>query len=52
MKDKNIRIPYESWALLRAKTVELSLRTGTNITIKSYVNDLILKDLSKKEKEI
>ena len=51
MKDKNVRISWDKWALLRAKTVELSLKTGENITIKGYIDKLIMKDLSKEKKE-
>ena len=52
LEDKNVRISYNVWALLRAKTVELSLKTGENITIKGYIDNLILKDLSKKKEKI
>jgi len=51
MKDKNIRIAYHVWALLNVKTTELTVRTGKLVTIKGYVSNLLLKDLSKKEEE-
>ena len=52
MKDKNIRIKYDVWALVFVKTTELTVRTGKTVTITGYVEDLVLKDLSKKKAEI
>ncbi|GAG64897.1 unnamed protein product [marine sediment metagenome] len=49
-EDKNVRISWKTWALLQAKTTELKIKTGKNITIKGYIDNLILKDLEKKEK--
>ena len=48
-KDKNIRIAYNVWCLLNVKTTELTVRTGKLVTIKSFVSDLVMKELSKKE---
>ncbi|MBA7556506.1 hypothetical protein ES705_49216 [subsurface metagenome] len=50
MKDKNIRISYNVWTLLFVKTTELTVRAGKKVTIKSYIDDLVLKDLSNKGK--
>jgi len=50
-KDKNIRIDYNVWALLNVKTTELTVRTGKLITIKGFVSDLVMKELSKKEEK-
>ena len=49
-KDKNIRIAYDVWCLLYVKTTELTVRTGKLVTIKSFVSDLVLKELKKEEK--
>jgi len=50
-KDKNIRIDYNVWALLNVKTTELTVRTGKLVTIKGFVSDLVMKELSKKEEK-
>lgn len=47
MKDKDIRISYNVHAMIKAKIVELSVRTGKTVTIKNYIDALVLKDLSK-----
>jgi len=50
--DKNIRIDYDVWCLLYVKTTELTVRTGKLVTIKSFVSDLVLKELSKEEEKV
>ena len=40
-KDKNVRINYGIWSLVRAKSVELSLKTSETITIKGYIEKAI-----------
>ena len=51
-RDKNIRIDYDVWALLYVKTTELTVRTGKLVTIKGFVSDLVLKELSKEEEKV
>jgi len=51
-RDKNIRIDYDVWCLLYVKTTELTVRTGKLVTIKSFVSDLVLKELSKEEEKV
>lgn len=51
-KDKNIRIDYNVWALLNVKTTELTVRTGKLVTIKGFVSDLVMKELSRKEEKV
>jgi len=51
-KDKDVKISWNVWALLQAKTTELKIKTGKRVTLKSYIDNLVLKNLSKKEEEI
>ena len=49
-KDKDVRISWNTWALLQAKTTELTLKTGKRVTLKSYIDNLVMENLSKEGK--
>jgi len=44
-KDKNVRVGYKIWSFVRVKSVELSLKTNTTVSIKQYIEKAIQEKL-------
>jgi len=45
MEDRDIKVSKDTYNLIRAKTTELTIRTGKIFTIKEYIRTLVERDL-------
>lgn len=46
---KNIKISFKVHCIIKARILELTVKTGKTVTIKEYIEGLVLKDTKGKD---